>query len=111
MVTGVHEFWVPALHLMVRGVRGGRFGGRGGFARLQLGPSVCRHFLGRPKGLMQITGVQSVGARSLGSVSVTVADGTPAGAAAVVSSDREPAATAHRALHPEAVVFPRDGNQ
>ncbi len=60
---------------------------------------------------MQITGVQSVGARSLGSVSATVFDSTPAphtGAGAAV--EHEVATTnSPRPLHPEAVVFPRDG--
>ena len=59
---------------------------------------------------MEITGVQPVGARSLGSVSATVSDSTLSGRA------REPRpgrpgehGSAPRALYPEAVVFPRDG--
>jgi hypothetical protein len=58
---------------------------------------------------MQITGVQSVGARSLGSVSVTVADSTEVSRAAVGTLDRENVTSTPRPLHPEAVVFPRDG--
>jgi hypothetical protein len=58
---------------------------------------------------MQITGVQSVGARSLGSVSVTVSDPAQAARAVAGTGERENATSAPRALHPEAVVFPRDG--
>ena len=57
---------------------------------------------------MQITGVQSVGARSLGSVSVTVAD-TAQSCHATNAPDRGPAPNAPRTMHPEAVVFPREG--
>jgi hypothetical protein len=58
---------------------------------------------------VQIIGVQSVGARSLGSVSTTVADTTeysPKAGAGALDRDRSSAA---RTTHPEAVVFPRDG--
>jgi len=57
---------------------------------------------------MQITGVQSVGARSLGSVTAAVAVTDPT---RVVSAppERENAGTNTRPLSPEAVVFPRDG--
>ena len=59
---------------------------------------------------MQITGVQSVGARSLGSVSVTVSDTTDVTRAAVAGTlEREPASSAPCSVHPEAVVFPREG--
>jgi hypothetical protein len=59
---------------------------------------------------MEITGVQSVGARSLGSVSATVSDSTQYnGRASVATLDRENTAFAPRALYPEAVAFPRDG--
>ena len=59
---------------------------------------------------MQITGVQSVGARSLGSVSVTVSDPTDVSRAAAAGTlERETATSAPRPMHPEAVVFPRDG--
>jgi hypothetical protein len=59
---------------------------------------------------MQITGVQSVGARSLGSVSLTVSDSTDVSRAAAAGTlERETANSAPRPMHPEAVVFPRDG--
>jgi hypothetical protein len=60
---------------------------------------------------MQITGVQSVGARSLGSVTATVSDSTPAAptVAAVVEHEAATATSTARPMHPEAVVFPRDG--
>jgi hypothetical protein len=59
---------------------------------------------------MEITGVQSVGARSLGSVSVTVSDSSQSGTRyAVGSLDREPTGADPRAVAPEAVTFPRDG--
>ena len=60
---------------------------------------------------MQITGVQPVGARSLGSVSATVSvsDSTQAANHASASTlDRDVRATP-RTMSPEAVVFPRDG--
>ena len=58
---------------------------------------------------MQITGVQSVGARGLSSVSVTIAD--PGEVARELGSavDHDAARSAPRSLHPEAVVFPREG--
>ena len=59
---------------------------------------------------MQITGVQPVGARSLGSVTATVSDSTQyATQASVGTLDREISATTPRTIVPEAVVFPRDG--
>jgi hypothetical protein len=59
---------------------------------------------------MEITGVQAVGARSLGSVSVTVSDSTQYAAKATVGSlGREDPASTNRAVSPEAVAFPRDG--
>jgi hypothetical protein len=59
---------------------------------------------------MEITGVQAVGARSLGSVSITVSDTTlsaPRAPSAAVEYESGPSAP--RSLHPEAVAFPRDG--
>jgi hypothetical protein len=59
---------------------------------------------------MEITGVQSVGARSLGGVQVTVSDSTQAASrvtAAAFERDNEPSLP--RSSIPEAVVFPRDG--
>jgi hypothetical protein len=59
---------------------------------------------------MEVTGVQAVGARGLGSVSATVSDSTQSGSrASVATADRDIAVSAPRALYPEAVVFPRDG--
>jgi len=58
---------------------------------------------------MQITGVQTVGARSLGSVSAVVTDPDQVTRAGVVTPERENASGTPRALIPEAVVFPRDG--
>jgi len=59
---------------------------------------------------MEITGVQAVGARSLGSVSATVSDSTLAGGRATVGApDRENTTSPPRTLYPEAVAFPRDG--
>jgi hypothetical protein len=58
---------------------------------------------------MEITGVQAVGARSLGSVSATVTNSSPAAPTVGGVGDAEHAAVGPRELHPEAVVFPRDG--
>ena len=58
---------------------------------------------------MQITGVQSVGARSLGSVSATVSDTGQNARTSVATPEREGPTGPPRALTPEAVVFPRDG--
>ena len=59
---------------------------------------------------MEVTGVQAVGARSLGSVSATVSDSTQAGGrVSVTAGEREITVTTPRTLYPEAVVFPRDG--
>jgi hypothetical protein len=59
---------------------------------------------------MEMTGVQSVGARSLGSVTATVSDSTVAGARASAGvPDRDNSTSASRTLYPEAVAFPRDG--
>jgi hypothetical protein len=58
---------------------------------------------------MQITGVQSVGARSLGSVSATVSDTGQDARAASVVAEREGPSGSPRPLTPEAVVFPHDG--
>jgi hypothetical protein len=59
---------------------------------------------------MEITGVQAVGARSLGSVSITVSDTTltaPRAPSGPAEYESGPSGT--RALDPEAVAFPRDG--
>jgi hypothetical protein len=59
---------------------------------------------------MEITAIQPVGARSLGSVSTTVSDSTQYSNRATIGAlDREIVVAAPRELHPEAVVFPRDG--
>ena len=58
---------------------------------------------------MQITGVQSVGARSLGSVTAAVTVSEPGRAAVVAPPERENGSSPPRPLSPEAVVFPRDG--
>ena len=58
---------------------------------------------------MQITGIQTPGARGLASVSAIVSDPDPVARAAVVTPEREQAAGTPRPLVPEAVVFPRDG--
>jgi hypothetical protein len=59
---------------------------------------------------MEITGVQSVGARSLGSVTATVTDSTQiATRVGAASFEREDSSSGPRALYPEAVAFPRDG--
>jgi hypothetical protein len=61
---------------------------------------------------MEITGVQTVGARSLGSVQVTVSDSSQAGNRAVATpSDRDSTPALPRSSVPETVVFPRDGAQ
>ena len=57
---------------------------------------------------MQITGVQTVGARSLGSVTTAVTVSEP-GRVAVAAPDRENSTSTPRTILPEAVVFPRDG--
>ena len=59
---------------------------------------------------MEITGVQTVGSRSLGSVTATVSG--PAqydGKVSTGSFERENPSSTPRALYPEAVAFPRDG--
>jgi hypothetical protein len=59
---------------------------------------------------MEITGVQTVGARSLGSVSATVSDPTvSSGRANVGAPEREIGTATSRTLYAEAVAFPRDG--
>ncbi|MGO9872648.1 MAG: hypothetical protein ACLPVY_02515 [Acidimicrobiia bacterium] len=59
---------------------------------------------------MEITGVQAVGARSLGSVSATVSDSTLyTGRSSVDPLEPESTAAALRTVSPEAVAFPRDG--
>jgi len=62
---------------------------------------------------MEVTGVQTVGARSLGGVQVTtVADSTKYDGAPRQSPDspeRDSAPAVSRESFPEAVVFPRDG--
>jgi len=57
---------------------------------------------------MQITGVQAVGARSLGSVTAAVAVSDPA-RVTTATADREYRPSAVRTFWAEAVVFPRDG--
>ena len=56
---------------------------------------------------MEITGVQAVGARSLGSVTATVA--SPTTPSVVEVRDASAAGAGARGLGVEAVVFPRDG--
>lgn len=59
---------------------------------------------------MEITGVQAVGARSLGSVSATVSDSTlSTGRSSVDPLGPESSAASVRTVSPEAVAFPRDG--
>jgi len=59
---------------------------------------------------MEITGVQAVGARSLGSVSATVSDSTLyTGRPSGDPLESESTAAALRTVSPEAVTFPRDG--
>ena len=58
---------------------------------------------------MEITGVQTVGARSLGSVSATVTNSSPATPTVGGAGDGDHTGAAARELHPEAVVFPREG--
>ena len=60
---------------------------------------------------MEITGVQAVGARSLGSVSVTVTNASPTAptVGAIGDADHAGAGAALREVHPETVVFPREG--
>jgi len=57
---------------------------------------------------MQITGVQTVGARSFSSVTTAVTVAEPA-RVAPVAPDRDNGSAKPRTLSPEAVVFPRDG--
>jgi len=56
---------------------------------------------------MEITGVQPVGARSLGSVSAAVSDSTAYSGRP--SAERESTTAPPRSLYAEAVAFPRDG--
>jgi hypothetical protein len=59
---------------------------------------------------MEITGVQPVGARSLGSVSATVSDSTAYSARpSAATVERDNAVAPPRSLYAEAVAFPRDG--
>ena len=58
---------------------------------------------------MEITGVQAVGARSLGSVTATVSDSTLSAPRTTAGAfEREGSTSAPRAVSPEAVAFPRD---
>jgi hypothetical protein len=59
---------------------------------------------------MEITGVQAVGARSLGSVSATVSDSTLyPGRSSAETLEPESTAAATRTVSAEAGAFPRDG--
>ena len=59
---------------------------------------------------MEVTGVQPVGARSLGGVQVTVTDSTQYGnRSSGDAPERDSTPAIPRAAYPEAVVFPRDG--
>jgi hypothetical protein len=59
---------------------------------------------------MEITGVQPVGARSLGSVQATVSDSSASANRTVATpADRESTPSVPRSSIPEVVVFPRDG--
>lgn len=59
---------------------------------------------------MEVTGVQAVGARSLGGVQATVSDSTQyGGRAGAGPPDRDSTPTIPRSSYPEVVVFPRDG--
>ena len=59
---------------------------------------------------MEVTGVQPVGARSLGAVQATVTDSTQSGGRASAGpADRDSTPAIPRAMYAEAVVFPRDG--
>jgi len=59
---------------------------------------------------MEITGVQTVGARSLGSVSATVSDSTVyLGRSNAGSAEPQSTTAPPRSLYAEAVAFPRDG--
>ena len=59
---------------------------------------------------MQVTGIQTAGARGFGSLTAAVVDTTPpASQVPAGSPELERAPTTTRPLHPEAVVFPRDG--
>ena len=59
---------------------------------------------------MQVTGIQTAGARGFGSLTAAVVDTTPPAAQVTAGSlERENVPATARELHPEAVVFPRDG--
>ena len=59
---------------------------------------------------MEVTGVQPVGARSLGGVQATVTDSTQYGSrGSPAAPERDSTPAIPRAQFPEAVVFPRDG--
>jgi hypothetical protein len=59
---------------------------------------------------MEITGVQPVGARSLGSVSAAVSDSTvSSGRPSAGALERDSTVAPPRSLYAEAVAFPRDG--